>query len=372
MNVCLAVAGSVPDVQFYDADNDTYTPDYTLTPLIIQPSVSRLDKDEILSPGSVNQSLANIRWYEIVGGTRKLIDATNADYEITTSGGTAGRIKVMRNAQTLIPITLEFNADYTDARTNQIHQIKQTCIIMCKNATAHIPVLILDAAQQTLYNPLKDSDTQIVTASLKLADEECPAGNRLFVWEIFREDGTWTAVGTETTMDFDVSVSEDTASCTVNRKLMGEDLFLRCRAKYDVNGNPASVALTGSAPQRIVSFVRRIPKFEYDITGVPTNIPAGILAIAPEAKVWDTNGPIPDFEKELLPLWYVATNKESGSLSYSLVGHGASPTLKTNPMNQLYGAVFGLEVKDVGPDSAWTDSDGAVFVDGDGNIILIK
>lgn len=44
MNVSFAVDGSVPGRQSYDADADEYTPDYTLTPLVIQPCISCMDK----------------------------------------------------------------------------------------------------------------------------------------------------------------------------------------------------------------------------------------------------------------------------------------------------------------------------------------
>lgn len=73
INIGFAVDGSVPNKQNYDADTGTYTPDYTLTPLIIQPQVSCMDKDEFLAAGSINHQLANVKWYEIVGGVSTLI-----------------------------------------------------------------------------------------------------------------------------------------------------------------------------------------------------------------------------------------------------------------------------------------------------------
>lgn len=373
INVGFAVDGSVPNKQNYDADTGTYTPDYTLTPLIIQPQVSCMDKDEFLAAGSINHQLANVKWYEIVGGVSTLIESTNTDYEVIASGGQAGRIKVKKNAQPKVPITLEFHAEYSDPRTNQLHTIIRTFSVTCGNSTAFAPQLILDAADQTIYNPLTDPDTQVVHASLRLGENECATANRLFVWEIYRADSsTWTEVGTDTTLDYDVTVAADGASCTVDRSLMGTELYLRCRAKYDIGGNPSSVALTDAAPCKIVAFIRRIPKFEYDITGVPVNIPAGLLAIAPEASIWDATGAIQNPERELLPLWYIATNKASGTLSYTQVAHGLNPTVPTKAMSASYGAVVGLDVKDVGPLCAFEDTDGAVFEDADGNVILIK
>ena len=372
LNVCMAVEGSVPDVQTYNADDGTYTPDYSLTPLIIQPAVSQLDKDEIVSAGRINQSLANVRWYEVVDGERKQISTTDENFEIVTSGGNAGRLKVKKNAQPQLPLNLVFYAEYTDPRTNQLFTIWRTVQILCRNATVYMPRLILDAADQTIFNPLGEQAKQTVHASLRIGKDECPAQNRLFVWEIFRDDNTWTEVGEDTTLDYDVTISEDGASVTVDRSLMGQELYLRCRAKYDINGNPENVQLNDNSPQKIIAFVRRIPKFEYGMFGVPTNIPPGLLAIAPEAKIWTTNGEIEDPERELLIIWKAATNKQSGSLSYEMVGQGLNPTLPTAKMSEQYGGVYGVDVIDAGPTCAWEDSDGAVFEDGDGNIILIK
>lgn len=373
INIGFAVDGSVPNKQNYDADTGTYTPDYTLTPLIIQPQVSCMDKDEFLAAGSINHQLANVKWYEIVGGVSTLIESTNTNYEVITSGGQAGRIKVKKNAQPKVPITLEFHAEFSDLRTGQLHTIVRTFAVTCGNSTMFAPQLILDAADQTIYNPLTDPDTQTVHASLRLGVNECATANRIFVWEIYRADsGTWTEVGTDTTLDYDVTVAADGASCTVNRNLMGTELYLRCRAKYDMGGNPSSVALTDAAPCKIVAFIRRIPKFEFDVTGVPINIPVGILAITPEASIWNAKGAIQNPEKELLPLWYIATNKASGTLSYTQVAHGLKPTVPTKTMSASYGAVIGLDVKDVGPLCAFEDTDGVVFEDADGNVILIK
>jgi len=371
LNVCLSVEGSVPGTQSYDADSDTFTPDYTLTPLTLQPVVGRLDKDDVLLAGNVNQYLANIKWYEIVDDAQSLISTSDTDYEITQSGDNAGRLKIKKNAKPQIPLNLLFYAEYVDSRTSQVSVIRQSYQIRCKNSTQYIPLLVLDAAEQTIYNPLTDPDTQTVTASLRLGAEECPTEKRSFVWEKYRDDNTWSEVGTDETLDYDVAVASDGASCTVNRSLMGTELYLRCRAKYNIGGDPDSAELNDNSPQATVAFVRRIPKFEFDMAGTPTNIPAGLMAISPEAKIWDTNGDISDPERELLLLWYVATNK-TGALSYDLIAHGMTPSLSTAKMSDTLGAVYGLDVKDVGPACAWEGSGGVVFVDDADNVILIK
>lgn len=371
LNKSMTLEGSIPTHQSYDADLDEHTPDYTLTPLIIQPLISVIDRDGVIPAGKVNSSLANVKWYAIVGGVRTLIATSNTGYEVTTSGDNAGRIKVKKNLDVSVPVTLEFYAQYIDPRTNQIFIIQMTQLLRCDNSTPAIPQLVLDATAQTLYNPLTDVDNQVVRARLLLGTKDSPVANRTFTWEKMRPDGSWSAVGSDI-LDYDLTVSADGTSCTVNRRLMGDELSLRCRARYDRNGNPSSKALDDSSPMAMAVFRRRLPKFEWDITGVPTNIPAGTKQIKPEAKIWDVNGIISNPERELMPIWYIATNKASGSLSYTQVALGMNPVIPTSAMSNEYGAVVGLDIVDTGPLKAATDSDGAVFTDSDGAILLIK
>ena len=161
----IAVDGSVPARQTYVAESGFFTPDYTLTPLIIQPHIGQMDKDEILTSGSINHLLANVRWYEIIDGTKNIITTTNTNYEVTTSGTDAGRIKVKKNSEPQHTITLEFYAEYADSRTGQLHVIQDTFPIMCRNSTT-LPELYLDASDQSIYDPLMDVADQVVTASL--------------------------------------------------------------------------------------------------------------------------------------------------------------------------------------------------------------
>ena len=369
LQISIFVDGSVPDNQNYNADSQEYTPDYTITPVIIQPIVSILDKDAVLPAGRINQALANVRWYENINGTRTLIDTNNAYYEITSSGGNAGRLKVKKNAQPKVPITLEFYAEYIDTRNSQVMIVQGSYMLSCSSASDLIRVE-LDTAEQTVFNPITDATTQTVTATVWLGDRACDASKYALVWEMQDEAGAWYTCETDAVMDYDITVSGNTV--TINRWLMGQEMHVRCRCKYSVDGNPSGVTLTDSSPQAEAVFIRRIPKYEYDFYGVPYNIPAGLPAISPTTLVRTTNGEVANFEKELLPLWYIATNKASGSLSYNLVGQGANPTIPTSALSQGYGAVLALDVKDRGYVGAFTDAaDSAVICDGNGDVIVI-
>ena len=361
--------GAVPERQNYDGDTGTWTPDFTLTPCVLTPRISVIDADLTSNTGPVNSKLANIKWYEVLNGTRTLISTTNTSYEITQTGSDAGRIKVKKNSLPQDSLSLVFEAEYVDTRLNQVHTIMMSVLIGCLNAEKPAPRLELNAADQTVYNPLRDHDKQTVTAKLWNGSTEVPAANRIFVWEVKRANGTFTEVGSEL-LDLDVTVSADGASITVDRTLMDE-LTIRCRAKY--GQNPATVALTDASPTKIITFKRRLPdSFDYDMYGVPTNIPPGTSQISPEAKVMDAIGEITNPEKELIANWMMATNKASGALSYSLIGTGFKPKLSTSLMSASLGGVLALEVKDAGAWKALEVDTDTVLVDSDGAIILIR
>lgn len=367
--ISYVIEGSIPGTQNYNADTQEYTPDYTITPLIIQPTISVIDKDNIINSGNVNSNLTNIKWYEVINGSKTLINSENTNYEITQSGNSAGKIKVKRNADPKIPITLIFGADYVDSRTSQVSTIQGSYLIQCKSASSLVRVE-LDAASQTLFNPLTDEQEQKITAKVWVGDSISDAKNYQLVWEVM-DNGSWRTAGSDDVMDYDTTMNED-GSITINKWLMGTDTSLRCRVKYSADGHPENIILTDASPSAIVSFIRRVPKYEFNFSGVPYNIPVGTLRVSPEAIIQDSNGEIENADKELLPLWYIATNKASGSLNYTLVGNGKTATISTDKMDKNYGCVIGLDVIDRGYAGAWVDpSDDSVFCDADGSVLII-
>ena len=298
LNKSITVIGSVPDTQSYDADNDTYTPDYTLTPLTLQPLAGIIDKDRILQAGLINAKLINIKWYQTSGGIKTQITTDNTDFLITQTGDNAGRIMVKENIAPGSPMTLEFHAEYLDIRTGHIYVIQMTKLIRCMNATLYIPILSLDTADQVLYNPLRDQDIQVITASLRRGPDECPAALRSFVWEAAGDDGSWHVIGQDI-FDYCMGISADGTQCTIDRSLMGDELHIRCRAKYNIAGNPSSVELSSSSPVAMTTIKRRIPTLDPPEIVMPYNIPPMTTAVSPKLTVRDTLGVISNPEKTL-------------------------------------------------------------------------
>lgn len=364
VNTSKTISGSVPLEQTYDANQDEYSPDYRLTPCTLQPVISIIDRDGILPSGRVNSELTDIAWYRVENGVEgNALVTTPQKHVITSSGDNAGKLLWYINAAPQKPILLRFKAKYLDSRTNKVHRIMMDYSINCKNATICKPTLLLSSGDR-YYNPLRDTDKQVISASLRLGSEECAKEKRLFIWEILRDRGQFSAI---TADDLEIKVSADGTSVTLDRSLMGKRICIRCRAKFSADGNPASVDLSDATPNRIVNIVRRIPFYDYDILDTVDEVLPDTKVVNPAATISDNVGEIANPTRELQVLWWMAPNNSIHFENAVLVGHGMSPRVPTDLLDPNRGAILALEVKDLDPLALAMDADGKVFVDADGN-----
>lgn len=364
VNTSKTISGSVPLEQTYDANQNEYAPNYRLTPCALQPVISIIDRDGILPSGRVNSELTDIAWYRVENGVEgNALVTTPQKHVITSSGDDAGKLLWYINAAPQKPILLRFKAKYLDSRTNKIHRIMMDYSINCKNATLYKPTLLLSSGDR-YYNPLRDTDKQVISASLRLGSEECAKEKRLFIWEILRDRGQFSAI---TADDLEIKVSADGTSVTLDRSLMGKRICIRCRAKFSADGNPASVDLSDATPNRIVNIVRRIPFYDYDILDTVDEVLPDTKVVNPAATISDNVGEIANPTRELQVLWWMAPNNSIHFENAVLVGHGMSPRVPTDLLDPNRGAILALEVKDLDPLALAMDADGKVFVDADGN-----
>lgn len=364
VNTSKTISGSVPLEQTYNANQDEYSPDYRLTPCALQPVISIIDRDGILPSGRVNSELTDIAWYRVENGVEgNALVSTPRKHVITSSGNDAGKLLWYVNAAPQKPILLRFKAKYLDSRTNKIHRIMMDYSINCKNATLYKPTLLLSSGDR-YYNPLRDTDKQVISASLRLGSEECAKEKRLFIWEILRDRGQFSAI---TADDLEIKVSADGTSVTLDRSLMGKRICIKCRAKFSADGNPASVDLSDATPNRIVNIVRRIPFYDYDILDTVDEVLPDTKVVNPAATISDNVGEIANPTRELQVLWWMAPNNSIHFENAVLVGHGMSPRVPTDLLDPNRGAILALEVKDLDPLALAMDADGKVFVDADGN-----
>lgn len=368
VNKSMTLGGGVPNEQTYDADSGEFSPDYSLVPVCIKPMIGIIDRDRILTNGSVNAQLADVSWRRVIDGVEEktALQSTAGKYTITTSGDENGKLLWYVNAAPLKPILLRFRATYTDPRTGQIYNIVEDVSITCRNATHYIPMLQISAGS-SYYNPTRDEDKQTITASLRLGTEECGASKRAFVWEIARSNGYFTEV---TEDDLELKISSDGTTATLDRSLMGEQITIRCRAKYSAAGNPSAVQLTDASPSKVITIARRIPPIDVEVLDAVDNLQPGTRNFNPRAYIYDNVGEIPNPTKDILPIWYFGTNSHTKSIVFVQQGHGLNPVIPTDLMDAKLGGILQIDPKILNPLALLTDGDGKVITDGDGKAIV--
>lgn len=360
----IETVGSVPDRQIYSADTKEYTPDYTLTPLVLFPRCNATDPDQYTKSGVVNASLTNMKWYEIQGTKRTLIDSGNANYEITNEGDTKGQIKIKRNSSVTTPLALEFYAEYVDTRTNQVFPFRMSTVIPVSDATLPSPVMKLDSPSSVIWNPLRNPLSRTIKASVFVGGSDIASDKQKckFFWYRKLDTGALEAI-TDGNGDNDWEVdSIDHNTLTINQDYIGDEQTYVCKLAYAADGNlPGSPS--DNAPVVSTTIRRRIPDVEADWKGVPSQLPGGTTKFTPEAFVMDGMGIIPNADEWLRFVWNV---KSPYSQSYSRQAIGVKPTITFIP-----GMMLELEVQDRGPQAILIDdTDGTVLQDADGNVLF--
>lgn len=368
----LGPSSTVPAAQSYDASQNTWVPDYTATYLLLQESIDIIDPDNVMTSGSVLQSLASLEVWEVINGTQTLVTPDNPNYAVSSSGDTAGQIVVKKNATVEHPITIRVKATFNDTRLRQVITIYDSYLITCKNATT-LQVAQVDMPQQAIFDPFHDVDAMPYTGmhyvGTTMSDYD-PTKLR-FKWEYVNSDNTTREITGTADEDYPFVISGDChETLTVNRRLMGSACSIRMSALYDATGS-GTFAVTPWAPKVDISMRRRVPEVDYDIMGLPSEIEPGTEYISPTCSIFDTVGVITNPLAELRVVWMRATNTASANgIVYEPCAWDIAPKIRTELMTSEYGMMVALDVQDLGPLLPVTDADGKMFTDADGKMII--
>jgi hypothetical protein len=361
-SISMQVVTSVPDRQFYSAMDKSFTPDYTLTPLTLFPRCAAVDADSMSAPKAINSELTNMKWYERIGGVQNLI-SSGTDYVITQTGDNKGQIQVKKNSSIANPITLEFSAEYVDARTNQVLKYTASKVIIVSDSSSPQPVLTLDSPDTVQWYPVRDVLNQTITAKLMAGNKDITEDERVKFWwyRVLSTGALEEIVDGNGDNDWEI-VSVNKNVLVVNRDFIGDEQTYVCKAAYRETGSlPSSPDLFDqSATTRIV---RYIPRIECDFKGIVTGCPAGTSYIYPQGYVRDSKGVISSPEEWFKFIWLV---KKPGASDYSKAGEGVSPTI---PFTE--GMLLDLQVEDRGAQAILIDdTDESVLQDADGNVLF--
>ncbi len=360
----IEVVGSVPRRQIWSADTGEFTPDYTLTPLVLFPRITATDPDRYTPSGVVNARLTNMKWYEVQGTIRRLIEPGNARYEVVQDGDAKGRIRVKCNSSVITPLGLEFYAEYIDTRTGQVYVFRLSTVIPVSDATIPAPVLTLDSPATVVWNPLRQPSRRILTARLLAGDLDITASTHArYFWFRRLDTGEEEAI-TDGNGDNDWEVETVSGNTlTVDMDYMGNSMTYVCRATYNPDGTPPDAPIPDS-PTVTTTLRRRLPKLEADWQGAPTGVPGDLRTLKPKVIVRDAQGVLPDaiVEERLKVTWLV---RARAATVYTLVGEGLSPSIA-----YMEGMSLRMDVDDRGPMAVIVDDDGSYLTDEDGSFLF--
>lgn len=340
------VKGGVPDIQNYDPDFKTFSPDYTLTPLTLKFLCSTSGEDEN-SAVSVNSKLTNMHFYEVIAGTETEITADNKNYTITTSGDGAGTIIVKRNGSSVSNTTIRFHAEYVDTVSQRTYQYDMSRRLKCIDGNSGTPVLNISAPSAFMWNPLRDSNLYTITAQCRLGKTDVTSKSKIFFYRML-ETGELQRVGTTEGVDWEVKELTAT-SLTIDLDMVGEGMTYVVKFSYSRDGTPSDTPNDDNGYK--ASTVRRvIPKITVDYKGVPDQVPAGVDHVCPVPFLLDTKGIISDYKGILSFRWLTAPK---GSDTFTVVATGEAPSI---PYTE--GMRIRMEVDDKGPLKAVVDATG--------------
>lgn len=359
-SVSIQVLTSVPDRQLYSATDNSYTPDYTITPLTLFPRCAAVDKLSTAAAKSVNSELTNMKWYERIGGVQKLI-SNGSDYVITETGENKGLIQVKKNSSIINPITLEFSADYVDKRTSQVYTYKSNKVLIVTDSSTPQPVLVIDSPDTVQWYPVRDVLEQTITAKLMVGETDMTDDERVKFWwyRVLDTGALEDIVDGNGEHDWEI-VSVNRNILVIDRDFIGDQQTYVCKAAYRNEGNlPDNPDIYD--PVKTTKIVRYLPKLECDFKGVISGCPPDTTNIYPQGYIRDSVGVIPNPEEWFKFIWM---GKKPGDASYSKVGEGVTPTIPF-----VEGMMLELQVEDLGAQALIVDNDDSnIFItDEDGN-----
>lgn len=346
------VSGAVPDIQNYDPDFKTFSPDYTLTPLTLKFLCSVSGSGDNTTK-NINAQLTNMHFYEIIGGKETEITADNKNYTVTTTGDEAGTIVIKRNGSSNSNTTIRFYAEYVDAVSSRIYRYDISHRLRCMDGNSGTPVLNITAPNGYQWNPLRDNNICVIGAQCLLGKTDVTSKCRIFFYRVL-ETGQLQSVGTVVGTDWEIQ-ELSAASMTIDLNLIGDEMTYVVKFSYSKDGTPAAAPddLNG---YKTFTIKRVIPKLVVDFKGVPEQVPEGTTYVRPVPFILDSKGLITDYKGILSFAWLTSPK---GSDKYTVVATGEQPSIPFSDGMNLQ-----LQVDDKGPLKAVIDSAGKYIVSG--------
>lgn len=209
-------------LQKYDALEGVFTPDRSLTPLVLQPKLIVSDPTGVLATGDYTTALANVNWKitSMHPGQPNIIVRRNYSVDPVTHALTL-EANVMPGYQWLI----HFDAVFVDSRRNEIHHFEWEQYLTSDTETNYN--CSLDAGRwrhKMLLSPFKHWGRFSIPVQMKYGDKDVPDADCEYIWQWWNNNN-WQQVTGE---PWYVSGAQ-TKTLTVDQDYI-QNVLLRCYA----------------------------------------------------------------------------------------------------------------------------------------------
>lgn len=256
--------------QVHCAETAEYVPDRTITPLVLAPQVYINDPSGVLPSGYV--SLNNVNWYALPQDVAAAISddsylETELSAYLVTQGttgytvGANGQLIVTANIPYLSPKVLIFTGDYYDARQRSAIRL-HTQITMATTSIALPQTLELDKPSSFVFNPLSDTGTRSIKATMRVGGKDATAGGfTTAYWWYCINNGSEVLISADD-LFYESGQSSDTL--VIDPRYINGEQRLICKSECAFNGASLPVAPSAACKTAELTVVRRYAAYDFE------------------------------------------------------------------------------------------------------------
>lgn len=257
--------------QTHCAETSEFIPDRELTPLVIQPQMYIHDPDDYIESGVVDMS--EMLWYALPENIASSVTDESylkgelTQYLITTATpgyaiGQNGELTVSANVPYRTPVVLVFAGSYWDGRSGKVLRVHASATL--STTSVAVPAtLSLDKPASWTFNPMEDTGTRSIVASLRLGGKSPDTAQYAArYWWYKAINGSESLI--DANDDLFYENGQNTAILTIDPRYISEPLRLICKAEYALPGDtlPQSPSSTCLTAETVVA--RRYPNYDFE------------------------------------------------------------------------------------------------------------
>ena len=353
--------------QTHCAERSEFVPDRELTPLVIVPQVYIQDPNKVLTSGYVR--LSGVLWYALpkdIADTivdESYLSKELAQYVITagTQGYSVaedGTLTVSTNVPYLSPVVLVFTGNYADPRDGKILRIHATATLSTSSVV--LPAtLSLDKPTSWGFNPISDSGTRSVVATLRIGGVVPDAAYKVRYWWYKVKGGVESLIDEGEDLFYESGQNSDTL--TIDPRYIDGAMHLICKAEYVLAAESLPNSPTAECLTAETVIARRYPNYDFEnFVHGGVDVAAGAEVVKNECVVTIGREVLEHPAEHFTIRWSIKRTVYGAEWQH--LGFGESIYIPADEFAD--GADVGLEVEEFSALGAMADGD-TVLCDGD-------